>query len=211
MLYNISKFTTTSVIIGLILLNSCSTFMIDRSVKYNKDKVLSNISATDESYKDLETLLYVDIKDQNMYLLKKGTIYNVFKISSSYYGTGSEVNSLKTPLGKHKIYKKIGKTLPINAILKGRVWNGAIANVITEEVDTDFDHVTSRILWLDGLEIGKNKGPGVDSRSRYIYIHGTAEEGLIGQPASDGCIRMYNSDVIDLFDLVDETDQVWIY
>jgi hypothetical protein len=185
--------------------------MIDRSVKYNENKVLSNISATDESYKELETLLYVDIKDQNMYLLKKGTIYNVFKISSSYYGTGSEVNSLKTPLGKHEIYKKIGKTLPINAILKGRIWSGAIASVITEEVDTDFDHVTSRILWLDGLEIGKNKGPGVDSRSRYIYIHGTAEEGLIGKPASDGCIRMYNSDVIDLFDLVDEKVQVWIY
>ena len=61
------------------------------------------------------------------------------------------------------------------------------------------------------LEIGKNKGSGVDSRSRYIYIHGTAEEGLIGRPASDGCIRMYNTDVIDLFDLVNEKVQVWIY
>ena len=110
-----------------------------------------------------------------------------------------------------EIYKKIGETLPINAILKGRVWNGAIANVITEEIDTEFDHVTSRILWLDGLEKGKNKGLGVDSRSRYIYIHGTAEEGLIGKPASDGCIRMYNSEVIELFDLVGEKDQVWIY
>ena len=70
--------------------------------------------------------------------------------------------------------------------------------------------MTSRILWLDGLEEGKNKGPGVDSRSRYIYIHGTAEEGLIGKPASDGCIRMYNSEVIELFGLVEEKTQVWI-
>ena len=91
------------------------------------------------------------------------------------------------------------------------MWNGAIADVIKEPIDTDFDHVTSRILWLDGLELGKNKGKGIDSRNRYIYIHGTAEEGLIGTPASDGCIRMYNRDVVELFDLVDEKAQVWIY
>ena len=199
-------------ILCLFLLSSCATTtMVDRTVKFNKNKVLSTISSVDSTYNQLESLLYVDIKSQNMYLLKKGTILKGFKVSSSYYGTGSEVNSLKTPLGKHEIYKKIGKDLPINAILKGRVWNGAIANVITEDIDTDFDHVTSRILWLDGLEIGKNKGSGVDSRSRYIYIHGTAEEGLIGRPASDGCIRMYNNDVIDLFDLVNEKVQVWIY
>ena len=203
----ISKLT----ILCLFLLSSCTTTMIDRTAKYDKNMVLSNISAIDSSFSELESLLYVDIKNQNMYLLRKGNILKGFKISSSYYGTGSEVNSLKTPLGKHEIFKKIGRDLPINAILKGRVWNGAIANVITEDVDTDFDHVTSRILWLDGLEKGKNKGPGVDSRSRYIYIHGTAEEGLIGRPASDGCIRMYNTDVIDLFDLVNEKVQVWIY
>jgi len=207
----ISKKIPAITILFLILLNSCSSLMIDKSLKYNKNKVINEILAIDDSYSDLESLLYVSIEDQNMYLLKKGTIYNAFKISSSYYGTGSEAGSLKTPLGKHEIYKKIGETLPINAILKGRVWNGAIANVITEEIDTEFDHVTSRILWLDGLEKGKNKGLRVDSRSRYIYIHGTAEEGLIGKPASDGCIRMYNSEVIELFDLVGEKDQVWIY
>ena len=207
---NILKFLNIP-ITCLILLTSCSTTMVNKSVKYNEYKVLEEILSFDPSFDNLNSLLYVDIDKQNMYLLKKGTILKVFKISSSYYGTGSTVNSLKTPLGKHEIYKKIGQDLPINAILKGRVWNGAVANVITEDIDTDFDHVTSRILWLDGLEIGKNKGSGVDSRSRYIYIHGTAEEGLIGRPASDGCIRMYNNDVIDLFDLVNEKVQVWIY
>ena len=185
--------------------------MIDKRLKYNENMVLEEISSVDSSFDTLDSLLYVDISRQSMYLLKKGTILRTFRISSSYYGTGTEINSLKTRLGKHEIYKKIGQDLPINAILKGRVWNGSIANVITDDVDTDFDHVTSRILWLDGLEKGKNNGPGVDSRSRYIYIHGTAEEGLIGKPASDGCIRMYNSDVIDLFDLVNEKIQVWIY
>ncbi len=185
--------------------------IMENNINYNKNKVLQSIASIDQSFNQLESLLYVDIDNQNMFLLKKGTVFKVYKISSSYYGTGSEVNSLKTPLGKHEIYKKLGQNLPVNAILKGRVWNGAIANIITEEVDTDFDHVTSRILWLDGLEVGKNKGKGIDSRSRYIYIHGTAEEGLIGKPASDGCIRMYNSDVIELFELVEEKAQVWIY
>ena len=206
---NILKFLNIP-ITCLILLTSCSTTMVNKSVKYNEYKVLGEILSFDPSFDNLNSLLYVDIDMQNMYLLKKGTILRAFKISSSYYGTGSEVNSFKTPLGKHEIYKKIGEDLPINAILKGRVWNGAIANVITDDIDTDFDHVTSRILWLDGLEEGKNNGPGVDSRSRYIYIHGTAEEGLIGKPASDGCIRMYNSEVIELFGLVEEKTQVWI-
>ena len=206
---NKNKFLNIS-IICLILLTSCSTTMIDRSVKYNENMVLKEISSFDPSFDNLNSLLYVNIDKQSMYLLKKGTISRAFKISTSYYGTGSETNSFKTPLGKHEIYKKIGEDLPINAILKGRVWNGAIANVITDDIDTDFDHVTSRILWLDGLEEGKNKGAGVDSRSRYIYIHGTAEEGLIGKPASDGCIRMYNSEVIELFGLVEEKAQVWI-
>mgnify|MGYP005651113745 CR=1 FL=1 len=71
--------------------------------------------------------------------------------------------------------------------------------------------VKSRILWLNGLEKGLNLGLGVDSKSRYIYIHGTIEEGLIGKPASNGCIRMYNSDVITLFDKVDINTQVWIF
>jgi len=211
MLFNILRKKLKLLIIFILFLNSCSTMIMENNINYNKNKVLQSIASIDQSFNQLESLLYVDIDNQNMFLLKKGTVFKVYKISSSYYGTGSEVNSLKTPLGKHEIYKKLGQNLPVNAILKGRVWNGAIANIISEEVDTDFDHVTSRILWLDGLEVGKNKGKGIDSRSRYIYIHGTAEEGLIGKPASDGCIRMYNSDVIELFELVEEKAQVWIY
>lgn len=211
MLFNILIRKFKLLIFFILFLNSCSTMIMENNIKYNKNSVLQSIASIDQSFNQLESLLYVDIDNQNMFFLKKGTVFKVYKISSSYYGTGSEVNSLKTPLGKHEIYRKLGQNLPVNAILKGRVWNGAIANIITEEVDTDFDHVTSRILWLDGLEVGKNKGKGIDSRSRYIYIHGTAEEGLIGKPASDGCIRMYNSDVIELFELVEEKAQVWIY
>ena len=193
----------------LFILSSCSSLQ-DIS-KMNKNNTIIELESIDSSYKSLENLIYVDISSQTLSYIVKGTVSKKYNISSSYYGTGSEANSLKTPLGKHEIYKKIGNELPINAILKGRVWNGAIADIIEGPIDTDYDHVTSRILWLDGLEEGKNRGNGVDSRNRYIYIHGTAEEGLIGKPASDGCIRMYNNEVIELFELVSEKTQVWIY
>ena len=90
----------------------------------------------------------------------------------------------------------------MNAILKGRVYTGKQAKIISEPVTTDIDLVTTRILRLSGLESGYNKGGNVDSFNRFIYIHGTPEEGLIGQPASHGCIRMYNKDVVELFELV---------
>ena len=198
-------------LVSLSVFCICSCAMIVEDEKTNKNMILNDIELIDPNFSQIETLLYVDITSQRMVHIKKGTVFKKYSISSSYYGTGSTENSLKTPLGRHEIYKKIGNGLPNNAILKGRVWNGAIADIITEPIDTDFDLVTSRILWLDGLEVGKNKGEGIDSRNRYIYIHGTAEEGLIGKPASDGCIRMYNDDVIELFDLVDEKAQVWIY
>lgn len=193
----------------LFILSSCSS--LQDINKMNKNSTIVELESIDSSYKSLENLIYVDISSQTLSYIVKGTVSKKYNISSSYYGTGSEANSLKTPLGKHEIYKKIGNELPINAILKGRVWNGAIADIIEGPIDTDYDHVTSRILWLDGLEEGKNRGNGVDSRNRYIYIHGTAEEGLIGKPASDGCIRMYNNEVIELFELVSEKTQVWIY
>jgi hypothetical protein len=201
--------TNFKILTFLFILSSCSS--LQDINKMNKNSTIVELESIDSSYKSLENLIYVDISSQTLSYIVKGTVSKKYNISSSYYGTGSEANSLKTPLGKHEIYKKIGNELPINAILKGRVWNGAIADIIEGPIDTDYDHVTSRILWLDGLEEGKNKGNGVDSRNRYIYIHGTAEEGLIGKPASDGCIRMYNNEVIELFELVSEKTQVWIY
>ena len=162
------------IIFLLIITASCSTLVEDKNL--NKNNYMNKIQSIDSNFSNLDTLLFVDIDTQSLLYIKKGTVFKKYSISSSYYGTGSTENSLKTPLGRHEIYKKIGNGLPNNAILKGRVWNGAIADIITEPIDTDFDLVTSRILWLDGLEVGKNKGEGIDSRNRYIYIHGTAEE-----------------------------------
>ena len=190
-----------------------SLFLFSCTVSYEKPNyklMFDNLEDISKDYVNLDKLIVVKVNTQELYFLNKGVIKEKFSISTSLYGTGSEVNSYKTPLGRHVIAKKIGKNLPFGAILKGREWTGSIANIIKEPIDTEFDIVTSRILWLKGLEEGLNLGPGVDSMSRYIYIHGTAEEGLIGKPASDGCVRMYNSDVIYLFKKVDTNTQVWI-
>ena len=157
-----------------------------------------------------KTHILIDLDAQKLYL-KKRFIQKTYDISSSVFGIGSEKNSFKTPLGAHVITEKIGHKLPIGAILKGRVWTQEIAELIKEPFDIKEDVITSRILWLDGLEIKRNRGGNVDSKSRYIYIHGTAEEGLIGNPASLGCIRMLNEDVIELFKSVRVGTQVLIY
>lgn len=208
-MFRIIKYCTFFILI--YSMNSCGTLGTGNDFNMSKNSIIDRNIPEIEGYREYESLLLVDIISQKMFLLNKGTVYKEYLISSSSYGTGSRENSFQTPLGKHIIYKKIGNNLPINAILKGRKWNGAIANIISDPIDTEYDHVTSRILWLDGLELGRNKGSNVDSRTRYIYIHGTAEEGLLGKPASDGCIRMYNTEVIELFDLVEEGIQVWIY
>lgn len=202
----------SNILIKLVLV-ILSFGLISCTVTYNKleqNKIIKTLEEVSLKYREVEKLLVVIVDTQEMYFLKKGIISHKYAISTSLYGTGSEVNSLQTPLGRHVISEKIGTGLPLGAVLKGRKWTGAIANIIKEPIDTSFDVVTSRILWLKGLEEGLNLGPGVDSKSRFIYIHGTAEEGLIGRPSSDGCVRMYNDDVIALFDLVDTSTEVWI-
>jgi len=189
-----------------IFLTSCSMNTVNKGFSV----LLKELEKYSVNYIDLDKLIVVKVSTQKLYLINKGQIVNTYNISTSAYGTGSKVNSFKTPLGKHIISEKIGEDLPFGAILKGREWTGSIANIIKEPLDTDFDLVTSRILWLSGTEKGFNLGPGVDSKSRFIYIHGTAEEGLIGKPASDGCIRMYNDDVISLYSKVDINTKVWI-
>jgi len=134
-----------------------------------------------------------------MYHLKDGAIVKKYIISSSEYGTGSEAGSNKTPLGLHKVKEKYGDEIPINGRMIGRVFYGDIANIFSDETKSKTDDITSRRVWLEGMEKGKNKGKGIDSFSRYIYIHGTSEEGRLGKPASHGCIRMKNNEVIDLY------------
>ena len=203
----IFKWSNLFIIFSVFIVSSCASM---RAIPDNFTKIIQEKQFSDE-FSNISSLIYVDIDNQTLFFLKKGTVKKTYRVSTSVYGTGNKENSLKTPLGKHKISQKIGDNLPFAAILKGRLWTGEVAKLIIEKKDTNFDIVTSRILWLEGLEEGINKGPGIDSKSRFIYIHGTAEEGLIGELASNGCVRMYNSDVIDLYSRVTVNTQVWIF
>lgn len=156
-------------------------------------------------------VLVVDATAQKMILVEQGKAVGEWVISTATKGLGSEKGSDKTPLGVHRIAEKIGAGAPLGAIFKSRQNTGQIVDILTAPgADSPDDYVTSRIMWLDGLEPGLNKGGNVDSKERFIYIHGTGEEGRLGTPASHGCIRMRNKDVIDLFERVDENTLVVI-
>ena len=157
-----------------------------------------------------ETSIQVNISEQRLYLLKFNEVLVSYPISSSSYGEGQQENSYKTPLGNHIIKEMIGSSAAKDTIFISRINTKRAASLIKEPIDTDNDYVTSRIMWLEGEEEGFNKGGSVDSYQRYIYIHGTQEEGLIGSKASHGCIRMFNNDVIDLYQRVNIGTKVLI-
>ena len=157
-------------------------------------------------------LLLVNIKQQLLYSLDTRTSHcKSYLISSASNGIGSQNGSGKTPLGAHYIREKFGESAPLGSVFKGRQNTGKIAKILTKADElSDADNITSRILWLSGLEESFNKGDEVDSYSRYIYIHGTDEEGRLGTPASHGCIRMSNQSVIELFDQIQTNSLVYI-
>jgi len=155
-------------------------------------------------------VLIVDVSEQMMYVFRGNLPVQTFPISTATKGEGSQAGSDKTPLGAHRVSDRFGDGAPLGAIFKARQNTGKVAEIISEPKDVKHDYVTTRILWLDGLEIGKNKGKGIDSHDRYIYIHGTAEEGLIGQKASHGCIRMKNADVVKLYQQIPVDALVYI-
>jgi lipoprotein-anchoring transpeptidase ErfK/SrfK len=174
-----------------------------------KKKILTLLLFSTITYTE-STYIEVDISEQRLYLIENSLIKASYPISTSKYGEGSIENSFKTPLGEHSIKEMIGEEAKINTIFTSRINTKRSATIIDQFEDTDNDYVTSRIMWLDGEEEGFNKGGNVDSYRRYIYIHGTHEEGLIGTKASHGCIRMFNYDVIELFNLVNIGTKVLI-
>ena len=121
-------------------------------------------------------------------------------VSTGLAGFGNQDGSGCTPTGLHKIAVCIGAAAEPGAVFKGRELTGEV--VASQSELSGGDYITSRILWLSGLEEGVNRGGMVDSQNRYIYIHGTPYAAQLGQPVSAGCVRMADSDVIGLFDLV---------
>jgi len=138
--------------------------------------------------------IHVSIEDQRLTLKEDDRPIRTYPVSTSRFGVGTEEGSLKTPTGRFRVAQKIGGGMPSGTIFVGRVPLEA-----DEVPPATEDHVTSRILWLDGLD-----GQNANTRDRFIYIHGTRHEDKIGEAASHGCVRMRNEDVIELFELVDE-------
>ncbi len=148
--------------------------------------------------------IMVSVGEQKLYLYSDGELVNSYPVSTSRYGTGNKSGSYKPPPGLHRVARKIGDGEPAGTVFRGRVRTGEITEIYYDGRTSEGDYILTRILRLEGLEPGINKGEGIDSYSRFIYIHGTKEEGLIGQPVSSGCVRMRNKDVIELFDIVEE-------
>ena len=150
---------------------------------------------------DLQSdLLYVSVARQALFHVQGGRLVAEYPIATAKAGLGGQQDSYRTPTGLHRISEKIGSEVPPYGILKDRQFTGELADPDFAGVDKDW--ITSRILWLEGLEPGINQGGVVDSHARYIYIHGTANERSLGTASSMGCVRMRNADVIDLFDRI---------
>ena len=148
----------------------------------------------------------VSLATQQLYLYRRSDegvrLLCQFPVSTARNGAGELEGSFCTPRGAHRIAQKIGEDAPLFAVFKAREATGEIWTPQLDAAEPGRDWILSRILWLDGLEPGKNQGGEVDSHARYIYIHGTNEEDKIGTPVSHGCIRMRNADVVTLFDQV---------
>ena len=155
--------------------------------------------------------LDISISEQCLRLIKNDQIQAEYAVSTAKNGAGERKGSECTPRGWHQIRARIGDGTALNTVFVGRRPTGELFSPALAAQFPQRDWILSRILWLTGLEPGKNRYKEVDSGWRYIYIHGTADEQLIGQPCSHGCIRMRNRDVVDLFDRVKPGFKVWIH
>jgi len=133
-----------------------------------------------------------------------------YAVSTAANGVGCEKNSGCTPLGAHIIRAKIGADAPENTVFVGRRATGEICTPELMAQFPDRDWILTRILWLSGTELGKNRLGNVDTMQRYIYIHGTPDSTDMSKIGSHGCIRMRNADLIELFDMVPAGTAVFI-
>ena len=151
-------------------------------------------------------LLVVDVERQRAVWLENGAAKAVWPVSTAAAGIGGAEGSYRTPPGWHRVHRRIGEGAEQGAVFvsrepTGETWRGE---------PRDDDLILTRILTLDGLEEGVNRGPGHDSLERYIYLHGTNHEPLLGRPVSHGCVRLSNADICCLFAGMREGDYVLI-
>lgn len=152
------------------------------------------------------TLVLVDLAASRLRVWRDGLAVHECPVSCGEAGAGCEAGSGRTPWGWHRVHSVVGRGESLGARFvsrepTGEIWDGT---------PIDEDWILTRILRLEGLEPGVNRGPGVDSFERYIYIHGTPREDLLGRPASHGCVRVSNRDAEILAELAPEGTPVFL-
>jgi len=144
--------------------------------------------------------IFIHVPSQTLDLLDGDTLVRRYAVSTSRHGLGTEPGSNRTPTGRFRVAEKHGDGAAPGMIFKGRQPTGEFGRE-----DDPKDHVQTRILWLAGLD-----EDNANTFDRYIYIHGTNAESRLGTPASEGCVRMANDDVIDLYARVPAGTEVTI-
>jgi lipoprotein-anchoring transpeptidase ErfK/SrfK len=155
--------------------------------------------------------IIINIALQQLTLKFNERVIRQYSISSAKKGVGEQQGSEQTPRGHHIVRAKIGANLPLNTVFKARRPTGEIYSAELAEQNANRDWILTRILWLSGCEVGKNRGGNCDTMRRYIYIHGTPDSEPMGIPASHGCIRMRNSELVELFTLTPVYASVFIH
>lgn len=158
----------------------------------------------------IENGIEIDIGMQQLRLVRETAVVFQCPVSTALNGSGERMGSECTPRGEHRIRLKIGNGCPRNAVFVGRRFTGEIYTPAMTESDPGRDWILTRIIWLSGLQTGFNRGGECDSLRRFIYIHGTPKSEPMGEPRSHGCIRLYNDDLIHLFDNVENGMRVVI-
>jgi hypothetical protein len=188
---------------AVLLTSGCASLRFMNS----KNKIPEACFATCARLKIQPTpfILTVNIARQSVSLFAEGKFVKKFPCSSSRFGIGEIKDSNCTPRGLHRIAEKIGGGQPAGTVFKERQIVGH-----TSQPEFAAAKITTRIMWLEGLEPGFNQGGNVDTHERYIYIHGTGDQASIGEPASHGCIHLADADLISLFELLPSGMLVWI-
>lgn len=147
-------------------------------------------------------LLHISLADQCLYAFADGRLLLRFPVSTALNGAGERHGSGCTPRGLHRVRAKIGAGLPEAAVLRGRRWTGEVWSEALGRAFPERDWILTRILWLSGCEVGRNRLGPVDTFRRYIYLHGTPDTEPMGVALSHGCVRLRNADLLQLFPLV---------
>ena len=179
---------------------------------YNHALAFSPYAHWDRKTPAAQPRIEINLRRQTLTLLDPdGDEIKRYRVSTAAKGAGEYQHSNKTPRGRHRVRARIGADAPPGTVFVGRRPTGEIYSLELARAQPKRDWILSRILWLSGEEVGVNRLGAVDSMRRFIYIHGAADNATMGRPGSAGCIRMTNSDVIDLFERVPAGTSVVIH